>query len=214
MKLAVIGGSREADQLIKAVKQLGVEIDAAAHTIVIAPHPLDTDLIECALLSASGKSYVLLQRPEWTASRDDNWLNAGSVAIAAELLASLKVKHALLVVGNARLAPFYRLPEIELFVRSRNPPHPPIPPFGQICPLRGPFDVETEITAMTENRIEALVVHNAGGQGGWPKMQAARHLGLPVILIDRPEPPKITTFTSVEATLKWVAASLGLDLLG
>ncbi|MCF6304455.1 MAG: precorrin-6A/cobalt-precorrin-6A reductase [Rhodobacteraceae bacterium] len=214
MRLAIVGGSREAELLTKAVEKLGVEIDPSAELVVIAPHPFDTDLIECAMLSAKGKPHILLQRPKWLPEPADNWHFANSASIAAQILESLKVRHALLAVGNGRLAPFYRLENIELMVRSRNTPHPPAPPMGKICPFFGPFNVETELKSLAENNIDALVVHNAGGQGGWPKLAAARQLGLPVVLIDRPDLPDIKTVTNVDAALEWIAASLGLDLCG
>jgi len=211
MRLAIVGGSREAEVLAKAVEKLGVEIDPSADLVVIAPHPFDTDLIECAMLSAKGKPHILLQRPKWMPEPADNWHFAHSAQKAAEILDGLNVTHALLAVGNGRLAPFYRLENIELMVRSRNIPHPPKPPKGRICPFFGPFNVETEIKGLIENKIDALVVHNAGGQGGWPKLAAARQLGLPVVLIDRPKLPDIKTVTDIDAALDWVAACLGLD---
>ncbi len=211
MRLAVIGGSREADRLMDAVRKRGVTINPLADHVVIAAHPFDTDLIECALLSAQNKQHILLQRPKWQPTEKDSWIVASSARDAAQKLDNLSIERALLAVGNGRLAPFYRLDNIELFVRSRNTPHPPTPPMGEIRPMRGPFDVENEIKGMIEDKIEALVVHNAGGQGGWPKMAAARALGLPVVLIDRPKPPDVNIVYSVEAALSWVAASLGLD---
>ncbi len=212
MKLTIVGGSREADLLTKAVEKLGVKIEPSADVVVIAPHPFDTDLIECALLSAKGKPHILLQRPKWLPETSDNWHFANSASDAAAILAKLNVKHALLAVGNGRLAPFYRLENIELMVRSRNTPHPPNPPKGRVSQFFGPFDIETEAKGLIDNHIDALVVHNAGGQGGWPKLAAARRLGLPVVLIDRPELPNLKIVTNVDAALDWVAASLGLDL--
>ncbi len=212
MKLAIVGGSREAELLAKEVKALGIEIDPSAGLVVIAPHPFDTDLIECALLSAANKPHILLQRPKWQPEKDDNWHFANSAQEAAKTLESLNISRALLAVGNARLAPFYRLKNIDLVVRSRNTPHPPAPPKGRICPFFGPFDIKTELKGLTEQGINALVVHNAGGRGGWPKLAAARQLGLPVVLIDRPDLPDVKTVTDVDAALDWVAASLGLDL--
>jgi len=211
MKLAIAGGSREAELLAKEVEALGIEIDPSADLVVIAPHPFDTDLIEDAILSAQNKPHILLQRPKWVPEKGDNWHFANSAQEAAQTLESLNVSRVLLAVGNGRLAPFYRLENIELVVRSRNTPHPLAPPKGRISPFFGPFDIKTELKCLTEQGIDALVVHNAGGQGGWPKLAAARQLGLPVVLIDRPKPPDVKTVTDVKAALNWVAASYGLD---
>ena len=70
--------------------------------------------------------------------------------------------------------------------------------------MRGPYDVAGEVAELSGQGIDALVVHNAGGRGGWPKLGAARVLGIPVILIERPKLPEMEMVESVEAALAWV----------
>ena len=211
MKLALTGGTREADQLAEALLKSGVEICPEAGFAVIAAHPFDTDLWECASLSAANKPHIGLVRPAWQPGKDDQWQMAGSAEQAADLLAQSSAKNALLAVGNSRLLPFYRLKETCLCVRSRNAPHPPAPPVGCIRTMRGPFDVAGEVAELKAQKIDMIVAHNAGGQGGWPKLGAARALGLPVILIDRPRLPEMEVVSNIEAALKWVKRRIGLD---
>ncbi len=209
MRLALIGGSREADLLEKALGAAGIRVDPAGEIAVIAPHPFDTDLWECAALSMHGKPHIGLARSGWQPTPEDNWTMAASAEAAAEVLALSGAKRALLAVGNGRLAPFYRLSDTELCIRSRNPPHPPMPPNGRLRSMRGPFDVAGEMAELSGQGIDALVVHNAGGQGGWPKLGAARELGIPVVLIERPALPKMEMVESVEAALAWVLGRVG-----
>ena len=54
---------------------------------------------------------------------------------------------------------------------------------------RGPFTVENDISLLKENRIELVVSKNSGGSGAYAKIAAARKLGLPVIMINRPKIP-------------------------
>jgi len=204
LKVALIGGSREADLLEKALLEAGIEVDPAGEIAVVAPHPFDTDLWECAALSLQGKPHIGLARAGWQPEPEDRWTMASSAEEAAKILASSGVKRALLAVGNGRLAPFYRLSGVELCIRSRNAPHPPNPPQGLIRSMRGPFDVAGEVAELSGQGIDALVVHNAGGQGGWPKLGAARQLGIPVILIERPKLPEMEMVESVEAAMAWV----------
>lgn len=211
MKLAVIGGSREASVLEAAAQKSGIEIDAAGEVTVIAAHPFDTDLWECAALSAANHPHIGLVRPSWEPKATDHWQFANSASQAAEMLGNSGAKRALLAVGNARLMPFYQLQNIELCVRSRNAPHPPNPPRGKISTMRGPFDITSETLELQQNGIDILVVHNAGGQGGWPKLGAARALGLPVILISRPKLPEMKMVETVEQALIWVKRHMGLD---
>lgn len=211
MKLALIGGSREADLLEKALGKAGIGLDPAGDIAVVAPHPFDTDLWECAAISLAGKPHIGLARAGWMPEAGDQWTVAANAEDAARLLAASGAKRALLAVGNGRLAPFYRLPDIGLCIRSRNPPHPPVPPNGQVRPMRGPFDVAGEVAEFEAQGIDAMVVHNAGGQGGWPKLGAARALGIPVILIERPKLPEMEMVESVEAALAWAKRHMGVD---
>lgn len=211
MKVALIGGSREAERLEEALEAAGIVVDPMGEIAVIAPHPFDTDLWECAKLSVAGKPHVGLARPGWLPEDGDDWRMASSNLEAAGMLGQSGAKRALLAVGNGRLLPFYKLQNIELCVRSRNTPHPPAPPNGLIRPLRGPFDVATEIKELQAQGVDMIVAHNAGGRGGWPKLAAARALGLPVILIDRPKLPEMEMVNSVETALAWVKRHMGLD---
>ncbi len=211
MKLALIGGSREADLLEEALGAAGIGVDPAGEIAVIAPHPFDTDLWQCAALSMHDKPHIGLARSGWQSAPEDNWTMAASAEAAAEALAASGAKRALLAVGNGRLAPFYRLSDTELCIRSRNPPHPPMPPNGRLRSMRGPFDVAGEVAELSAQGIDALVVHNAGGQGGWPKLGAARQLGMKVILIERPALPKMEMVDTVEAALAWAKRHMGVD---
>ncbi len=206
MKLALIGGSREADLLEEALSAVGIEVDPTGEVAVVAPHPFDTDLWECAALSLQSKPHIGLARSGWQPEAGDNWTMAANAEEAAEILGASGAKRALLAVGNGRLAPFFRLSGIELCIRSRNPPHPPAPPQGLIRSMRGPFDVAGEVAELSAQGIDTLVVHNAGGQGGWPKLGAARMLGIQVILIERPALPPMEMVETVEAALAWVKA--------
>lgn len=203
MKLALIGGSREADLLEVALGKAGIAVDPAGDIAVVAPHPFDTDLWECAALSLAGKPHIGLAREGWRPEAGDNWTMAANAEDAARILAASGAKCASLAVGNGRLAPFYRLSNIELCIRSRNEPHPPVPPRGQVRSMRGPFDVAGEVAELEAQGIDTLVVHNAGGRGGWPKLGAARALGIKVILIERPKLPPMEMVETVEAALAW-----------
>jgi precorrin-6A/cobalt-precorrin-6A reductase len=70
---------------------------------------------------------------------------------------------------------------------------------------RGPFGVAEEIELMAEHRIGVLVTKDSGGPLTAAKLVAARELGLPVLLIDRPPVPDVASVPTVEAALDWVA---------
>jgi len=58
---------------------------------------------------------------------------------------------------------------------------------------------------MQRHGTELVVSKNAGGAGARAKLDAARALGIPVLMIDRPVLPKRTEFSSVTQVLDWLA---------
>lgn len=53
--------------------------------------------------------------------------------------------------------------------------------------------------------VDWLVVKNSGGEASRSKLDAARILGIPVALIERPAQPPGPKLTTVEDALDWVA---------
>jgi len=63
---------------------------------------------------------------------------------------------------------------------------------------------------MERERIDVLVTKNSGGDATYPKISAARALGLPVIMISRPETPRnVEEVTTADAALEWLEGHHG-----
>ena len=70
---------------------------------------------------------------------------------------------------------------------------------GNIC------DQSLVESLLREHRIEAMVTKNSGGAMTRAKIDAATDLGIPIVMIDRPElPAGITTVDTVEDAIAWV----------
>ena len=69
---------------------------------------------------------------------------------------------------------------------------------------RGPFDEGQEAALLRRHGIDLLVSKNSGGPSTYGKIAAARALGLPVVMIERPNPPGGETVETVEAALAWI----------
>ena len=69
---------------------------------------------------------------------------------------------------------------------------------------RGPFTLEDDLALMRDNGIGLVVSKNAGGTGARAKIDAARALGLEVIMIDRPALPDRREAHDVQAVLDWL----------
>ncbi|MGB3245509.1 MAG: precorrin-6A/cobalt-precorrin-6A reductase, partial [Sulfitobacter sp.] len=77
---------------------------------------------------------------------------------------------------------------------------------------RGPFDVEGDIALMRAHKITHVIAKNAGGSGARAKLDAARALGLPVIMADRPVLPKAQTAATVGEVMAWLDHSADLGV--
>ncbi|MFZ1346621.1 MAG: precorrin-6A/cobalt-precorrin-6A reductase, partial [Tabrizicola sp.] len=77
-------------------------------------------------------------------------------------------------------------------------------PRAEAVIARGPFDVAGDRALLKDHRIEVIVAKNAGGAGAEAKLVAARELGLPVVLIDRPLVPARRVARTVGEVLGWL----------
>ena len=86
------------------------------------------------------------------------------------------------VVSNSRPSP--TAPQHTYLVRT-------IEPIGDALPVpnviairdRAPFDEAAERALMERERVDVVVTKNSGGAATYPKIAAARALGLPVIVV-------------------------------
>ena len=70
---------------------------------------------------------------------------------------------------------------------------------------RGPFDRDAELRLLKERKIDVIVSRNSGGSATYAKIEAARALRLPVIMIaGRRSPPAISS-RSAEEAVAWLA---------
>jgi precorrin-6A/cobalt-precorrin-6A reductase len=69
---------------------------------------------------------------------------------------------------------------------------------------RGPFTMQGDLALLQTHRITHIVAKNAGGTGARAKLDAARELHLPVILIDRPYVPDRPKVDSLAKVLAWL----------
>ena len=87
-------------------------------------------------------------------------------------------------------------------IRTITPPHLEKPwPQAAFVQSRGPFSVEDELQLLRKHAITLLVTKNSGGTATYPKIEAARRLTLPVLMIERPELPQVESMPDVKQAL-------------
>jgi precorrin-6A/cobalt-precorrin-6A reductase len=118
-------------------------------------------------------------------------------------------RRVLLTTGRQQLEPFARLSDTWFLVRAIEPPEPQPLAQADVLLARGPFEVEHERRLLEEHRIDAVVTKNSGGSATAAKLEAARGLQLPVVVVARPPVPDGPTVVDAEAAAAWVAATIG-----
>jgi precorrin-6A/cobalt-precorrin-6A reductase len=77
---------------------------------------------------------------------------------------------------------------------------------------RGPYTVDGERALLRRHGIGRLVTKDSGGSMTVAKLQAARELGVPVIVVQRPPLPEGSAVVpSVEDALAWLRALPGVS---
>ena len=109
-------------------------------------------------------------------------------------------RRVLLTIGRKDLSPFAAAPWHEYLIRSVDAPPPEsLPRCAKIITARGPFTQIDDQQLLTEHSIEVIVTKNSGGAATESKLHAARALGLPVIMVARPEWPDVTDLNATKA---------------
>jgi len=150
-----------------------------------------------------GLAYLQLLRPEWRPGPGDRW-----TFITREDEAAVHVPPGatvFLATGRQSLPDFANLAGRDLICRQIDPPDAPFP-FGNGRYLVGrpPFSVEDEKRLFTELGVDVLIVKNAGGAASRTKLDAARALGIPVVMIRRPPQPEAARVATVDEALAWL----------
>ncbi|RAU20629.1 cobalt-precorrin-6A reductase [Paramagnetospirillum kuznetsovii] len=193
-----VGGFGGASGLEAYLRAEGIE------AVIDATHPFAARISAHAqtACAATGIRRTTLCRAEWTKHADDHWIEVGSMAEAAEKLPSLG-KRAFLTVGAGEAAAFAEVAGVWFLVRLLKAASLPLTDYAVITG-RPPFSVEDEGALMAGHRIDVLVTKASGGAATYGKIEAARTLGLPVLMIRRPPPPEGESVESIEAAVEWL----------
>jgi len=184
--------------------------DAAA--IVIAPHPCDMESFALGHRTALDLDVpsVTVMRPPWRPTRRDRWVRVGAVSAAASLIPA--GSRVLVTLGRPVMPEMNAFQHAHAFVRQLTRHERAFPPrHGRFLFGDAPFTVTSEVALMRKHRIDAVLTRNAGGAGGWPKIAAARILGIPVYMVAREKVSAGRTVTSASEAVEWSEAKAWLD---
>jgi precorrin-6A/cobalt-precorrin-6A reductase len=181
--------------------------DHPIDAVVDATHPFATRMTDEAVAAAAELRLPLLvlRRPGWTAGPGDRWHRVPDMAAAAALAPRLG-ERAFLATGAADFAAFTQAAGWFL-LRADEPPTGALPARHHFVLGPGLVTADAERALLREHRIEVLVCRDSGGDLTAAKLVAARELGLPVVMVDRPPAPHgVPTVATVEEAVEWLRA--------
>ncbi|MTH79770.1 cobalt-precorrin-6A reductase [Paracoccus aestuariivivens] len=177
--------------------------------VIDATHPFAAQMSCNAVLACAKVQVPLLRltRPPWLATDGDRWTIVADIPAAVAAL-NRPAMRVMLAVGRMHLDDFAPNPQHFYLLRLIDPPLAalPLPDVG-ILVDRGPFHPDPDRALMQKHAIDLVVSKNSGGEGAYAKIAAARSLGIPVLMIDRPEVPAAIEVHHVDEALLWLHAS-------
>jgi precorrin-6A/cobalt-precorrin-6A reductase len=176
--------------------------------VVDATHPFAgrMSLHAAAACAASDLPLVMLTRPPWTPGPGDRWTRVADVAAAAwAMVEERSPQTVFLAIGRQHVDAFAVAPHHRYLLRFVDPPRvAPRLPEHDLVVTRGPFTADGDTALMAAHRVDRLVSKNSGGSGARAKIDAARRLRLPVLMIDRPAVPAVPTVAEPHDVLRWL----------
>jgi len=194
-----IGGFGGASGLADYMRREGI-----TH-VIDATHPFAAEMSRNAVAACAetGTRLIALERTPWAKTPGDNWIEVGDVNAAVTALPELPAK-VFLAIGRQHIAPFATKSQHAYTLRFVDPPEAPLPFAADVIVSRGPFTLDGELEMLRTRGVMWIVARNSGGDGARAKIDAARTLGLPVIMIARPELPERQRVESVAEIMQWL----------
>lgn len=190
-----VGGYGGAEGLARYLREAGITL------LIDATHPYAAQISRNAASAARavGIPCWALRRPAWQAQPGDDWRE---VADWAGLIEALKPFHRpLFTLGREPLQHLDEIPP-EQFWTLRALEACPGNERCEVIGARGPFQLDDERALFARRGIDVLVSKNSGSVATEPKLEVARELGVPVLILQRPTLPEVDlTFARADLLL-------------
>ena len=187
-----VGGYGGAEGLAAFMAAEGIDL------LLDITHPYAAQISANAARAAelSGVPCWALRRPGWQAGGGDDWRE---VADWAALSTALELfQRPFFTLGREPLAHLQAIPLHQHWTVRCLDDYPGTPR-ARVIGARGPFNLAAERALFAAGQFDVLISKNSGSSATEPKLQVARELGLPVLLLARPPLPAVDRqFSAVE----------------
>ena len=179
-----VGGYGGAEGLAQYIREHGIDL------LVDATHPYAAQISRNAALAAqlSGVACWALRRPAWQPQATDDWREVADWAALVEALKPFE--RPLFTLGREPLEHLHEISESQFWTLRALDVYP-----GnarcEVIGARGPFVLDDERRLFEERNIDVLISKNSGSSATEPKLEVARERGIAVLVLKRPELPKV-----------------------
>ncbi|WP_109481684.1 cobalt-precorrin-6A reductase [Paraburkholderia sp. C35] len=173
------------------VEGLARFIDSERITLVIdATHPYAAQMSANAAAACheAGVPCWALRRAGWTSQSGDDWRMVDGWDGLIDAIRPFK--RVLFTSGREPLAHLDEIPVHQYWIVRCLDAHPGNER-ARIIDARGPFDIDGERALFALNHIDVLVTKNSGGAATQAKLDVARELNVPVVMMQRPTLPDV-----------------------
>lgn len=155
----------------------------AVTQLIDATHPFAKNISKNAQKAAKLANVELetRHRRPWQKQAGDNWIEVPDLAAARDTIPSNA--RVLLALGSQHIALFASRDDVHFLVRMVDPPQTPLPFKLNTLELGRPGNLAHETGLLEQHKISHIVCRNSGGTGAYAKIEAARALKLPVIIV-------------------------------
>lgn len=160
-------------------------IEHGFDVVLDATHPFAQTISANAVLACemAERRLIVYRRLAWPKQAGDRWIETDSLAAASNAIPHKA--RVLLALGRQHIAQFSTRDDVHFIVRMVDAPVEPLP-LADFSVISGkPGDTVAETQLLMHHKISHIVCRNSGGVGAYAKIEAARHLNLPVIIINR-----------------------------
>ena len=184
-------------------------VDEKIAVVIDATHPFASKISGNAELACNTLSLPLiaLERPPWEPSAHDCWCTVPDAQAAASRV-NYQRNRVFLSIGRQELGAFSNCENAWFLVRAIDAPSETLPANSKLILKRGPFHLNDELQMLRSESISLIVSKNSGGTATYSKIEAARTLRIPVVMIDRPRKHNVPTVPQSDDVLQKLAQLL------
>ena len=197
------GWIKDAADLSDFAGESGTVLDAF-DAAIDASHPFDeaTTRTVTNVCTKAGIRLAYFQRPVWTPKDGDRWQVVPQVSAA---LSGLSRDARIFATTGRESEETLAGTPAQVYLRQLSS-HTDPPKGSNIRYVfgEGPFSEDHERDLFLALGITHCLFRNTGGEAGCTKLWAARRLGVPVFMLQRPPMPTGVHLTTIDAALAWL----------